>query len=119
MSLWLFPVRLIARFEPNTDQVSLARVYHLVFGRSLILFLVYPFLTLFLSMCSSSLLDRCPYQPNRRSVLFLGSLRHSRCSSGVFVADLVFSCRIAFASRLNFILFFIFIYFYCLHCKHP
>ena len=54
-------------------------------------------LNTFLSMCSSALLTTCPCQFNIRSVIFLEActalvVRTARCSSNLFVPDIVFAC---------------------------
>ena len=65
------PVRLLARSQFSTFQISLTRVFPSFFGRPLFLFPGISALNTFLSMCSPSLLITCPYQINLLSVIFL------------------------------------------------
>ena len=65
------PVRLLARSQSSTFQISLTRVFPSCFGRPLFLFPGISALNTLLSMCSPSLLITCPYQFNLLSVIFL------------------------------------------------
>ena len=65
------PVRLLARSQSSTFQISLTRVFPSCFRSSSLLFPGISALNTFLSMCSPSLLITCPYQINLLSVIFL------------------------------------------------
>ena len=81
------PVCLLARSQSSTFQVSCLFIFCSIVLSSFSLI----YRSSELGMCSSSLLITCPHQFNLRDLL--GSLRHSRYSSNVFVPDLVFACR--------------------------
>ena len=67
------PVRLLARSQSSTFQISLTRVFPSCFRSSPLPFPWYirSHLNTFLSMYSPSLLITCPYQLNLLSVIFL------------------------------------------------
>ena len=77
---------------------------HLVVGCPLFLVHDVSVLNTFLSMCSSSVLITCPYQFNRFSVTF-GSLRHSHCSSDMFVPACMVPCLRVFACHTSILAF--------------
>ena len=65
------PVRLLARSQPSTFQVSLTRVYPSCFRSSFLPFPSASILNIFFTVVSSSLLIICLYQFNHLSVIFL------------------------------------------------
>ena len=65
------PVRLLARSQSSTFQISLTCVFPSCFRSSALPFPGISALNTFLSMCSPSFLITCPYQINLLSVIFL------------------------------------------------
>ena len=113
--LWLFPscrvagmtddpssprrhVRLLARSQSSTFQISLTRVFPSCFRSSSLPFPWYIRSQYFPQYVFTISPHHMPVPDQSSLGDLFGSLRHSCCSSDVFIPDLVFSCHSAHLS---------------------
>ena len=93
------PVRLLARSQPSTLQISLSCVFPSCFRSSPLPFPWYICPQHFPQYVFAIFPHRMPVPDQSSLGDLFGSLRHSCCSSDVFIPDLVFACHSAHPSK--------------------